>query len=89
MTEPLTEYQRAALAVYADGDFQYLESYQFDDEYGDSLLTFVMAELSTNEDCESRDMAISRIEGGIADLQAVLDALWLLPDDAATEEAAA
>jgi hypothetical protein len=73
--QDINEYQRTALKVYADGDFDYLERYSWTDEYGDSLLSFVMAELSDNEDCESLDMAVDRIQSGIDDLQTVLAAL--------------
>lgn len=74
-SEPLSPWQITALTVYAGGDYSYVSEYSFDDDYGDSLLTFVMAELSYNEDCESRDMALRRIEAGIADLETVRDEL--------------
>lgn len=73
--EDINSFQRIALTVYADGDFDYLKTYDYKDEYGDSLLSFVLAELSDNEDCESLAMAIDRIQSGIDDLQAVLAAL--------------
>jgi hypothetical protein len=73
--EAINAFQRTALKVYAEGDFDHLKTYDYKDEYGDSLLSFVLAELSDNEDCESLDMAIDRIQSGIDDLQAVLAAL--------------
>ena len=75
MTEPINTYQRIALGVYAGGDFNHLKTYSHSDEHGDSLLTFVLAELSDNEDCESLDMAIQRILRGVEDLTIVLLAL--------------
>jgi hypothetical protein len=74
--EPLNDWQRLALAGYADGDFvDMVGTYSYSDEYGDSLLSFVLAELSDNEECEDIDMAIDRIQSGIDDLNVVLAAL--------------
>lgn len=86
MPEELTPYQRAALDAYADGDFAYIDSYpykhgdQFLVDVGDGLLTFIMIELSSNEDCENLAVAIQRIESGIRDLQTVLEALQKLEE---------
>jgi len=75
MPEPINRFQRAALEVYAGGDFNHIQAYEFSEDHGDSLLTFVLAELSENEDCDSLDTAINRIEMGVEDLKAVLNAL--------------
>ena len=76
MGTPLNKYQRAAVDVYGEGNFGYVESYDYGDEHGDALLSFVLAELSDNEDCENLTTARRRIESGIQDLQDVLQALY-------------
>lgn len=75
MPEPINQFQRAALEAYAGGAFSYLETYEYRQEHGDSLLTFILAELSDKEDCEDLETALRRIESGISDLQDVLEAL--------------
>jgi hypothetical protein len=74
-SEPINAFQRAALKVYADGQYEDIQVYRYDEEHGDSLLTFVLAELSDNEECEDLETAISRIRQGIEDLNQVLQAL--------------
>lgn len=66
----MNTFQSEALAVYADGDFDHPPPH-----IGDSLLSFILIELSDNEDCEDRETAIQRIESGIEDLNLVLEAL--------------
>ena len=75
MTEPVNEFQRVALEAYAFGDFNHIETHSADAEYGDSLLSFVLAELSSNEACDGWDTAIDRIETAVEDLKVVLNAL--------------
>lgn len=75
MTEPVNEFQRAALEAYAFGDFNHIETHSADAEYGDSLLSFVLIELSSKERCDGWDTAIDRIETAVEDLKVVLDAL--------------
>lgn len=75
MSEPINEFQRAALEAYADGDFNHIETYKYGEDHGDSMLSFVLAELSNNEGCDGWDTAINRIELGLEDLKGVLLAL--------------
>lgn len=81
MLEPMNPYQRAALKVYANGDFNHLVDEVVFKDLGDSLLTFVLIELSTNEGCEDLETAKQRIRTGIEDLQGVLDALDRMSTD--------
>ena len=75
MTEPVNEFQRAALEAYAFGDFNHIETYSYDEGCGDSLLSFVLIELSSKERCDGWDTAIDRIETAVEDLKVVLNAL--------------
>jgi len=75
MTEPVNEFQRAAREAYAFGDFNHIETYSYDKGCGDSLLSFVLVELSSKERCDDWDTAIDRIETAVEDLKVVRDAL--------------
>lgn len=44
-------------------------------EYGDTLFTFIMVELSTSEGCNTADEAVRRLDTAIRQLEAVRDAI--------------
>lgn len=69
----MNSFQRKALEVYAHGMFNYPDGLK--EPFGDTLLNFILIELSDNEDCGDLETAIQRIESGIHDLQTVLEAL--------------
>lgn len=78
----LTPWQRATLMTYDLGDFAYLadatdasalrESLR---DCGDSLLRFIISELSANEDCEDFPTAIRRITTARNQLNDLIDDL--------------
>ena len=73
---PLNEHQRIAANVYGSGDYAYVTSLkQAETGDHDSLFKFVMRELSNEEDCDTMDEAIQRMERARADIQVVLDGL--------------
>lgn len=74
----LNDMHRAVLRDYADGDFAYLAEQEFItevDQLGDTLLTFILIELSVEEDCESLEDGISRMTRARDDLDICLIAL--------------
>lgn len=80
------ESQKAMLRAYANGTFTHLLAAKDRVELGnltygsgDSLLPFLIIELSTAEGVETADQAVSRIETVISDLTTVLDALRTTP----------
>ena len=66
----LNSYQKQLLAEYDEGDYADLLPSEVKD-CGDTLLYFLFLELSDEEDCESRDDAVSRIDTAIEQLQAL------------------
>lgn len=69
--------QAACLKLYAQGDFEHLLDLETEEAFvaaykdaGDTLLTFLMNELSASEDCESMAQAVARVERAIDDLKA-------------------
>ncbi|WP_233890088.1 hypothetical protein [Paraburkholderia flagellata] len=79
--------QRAVLASYAGGEFAHLAKLEREEEYRheqkqcrDSLLSFLLVELATSEDCDTRDEAERRVCAAIRDLRAVRDSLRAAPD---------
>lgn len=88
MKSHLNKAQTVCLQSYATGDFAHLleiESKEsFDaaiDDCGDTLLRFLMIELSTSEDCDSTETAVRRIMTTISDLKVVSDAIESLPKE--------
>lgn len=74
----LNDMHRAVLRDYADGDFAYLveqDSINEIDQLDDTLLIFILVELSSEEDCESLSEGISRITRVRDDLDVCLIAL--------------
>lgn len=79
----LNRFQRAILETYADGDFRHLlDEEMIEDVYnlGDSLLSFILIELSDYEYCEDQTTAIARMEYGQLDLQGVIETLEAMSD---------
>lgn len=73
---PLNEQQRIAADVYGSGDYAYITSLkQAETGDRDGLFKFVMRELSDEENCDTLDEAIQRMERAQADIQVVLDGL--------------
>ncbi len=71
----LNPFQRACAQHYADGDFAHIETLDQAREQRDTLFTFLMIELSSSEDCDSRDEAVRRIDTAIDNLRDALEAL--------------
>lgn len=71
----LNAFQRICTQHYGDGDFAHIETVDEAREAGDTLFTFLMIELSSSEDCDSRDEAERRVNMAIDNLRHVLDAL--------------
>ena len=82
MDAGLNQFQIAALRAYAGGDYAYLiDDPEFDPrtlDLGDTLLTFILIELSDAEDCEDADTAWRRINMAVGDLLTVQEALEAL-----------
>jgi hypothetical protein len=81
----VNDYQRAVLRDYSDGDFSYLaEQQEISEEdingLGDSLLKFILVELSNEKDCEDLETAFSRTQRAKDDLDVCLVALQKLHD---------
>ena len=74
-------YQRAALNAYQDGEVRHFNSIKDAEAWGDTLLLFILQDLSDTEDCETIADARSRMESAINDLEMVLDALEGIPDE--------
>lgn len=74
-------YQRTALNAYQDGEARHINNLEDAEAYGDTLLLFILLDLSTAEDCETIADARSRMESAINDLEMVLDALEGIPDE--------
>lgn len=82
MLNPL---QRVCARHYADGDFAHVETLDQAREQHDTLFTFLMIELSTSEDCDSRDEAVRRVDTAIDNLRDVLEALQDMDDKTAVD----
>ena len=75
--------QKKMLEVYASGDFAHLieddakgaDALELSRDLGDGLLTFLLVELSKDEDCDSDEEAISRLNTIIADCNAIIQAI--------------
>src|SRR4051794_26840424 len=84
----LNGFQKSVLKTYAGGDFahyieideqgKFRDDHEFRDELavcGDTLLRFLMVELSEEEGCDSIDEACNRTRSAIEDLTGALDSL--------------
>lgn len=64
-------FQRIAADTYGDGDFSYIANSAQAQNIGDSLFTFIINELSTDEGCEDRETALARLDTAIRDIQKI------------------
>lgn len=77
----LNSFQKAVLGTYQNGDFAYLaDDGVIADPYdlGDTLLTFLLIELSTGEDCDTLEDADGRLRSANKDIKAGLKAIKAL-----------
>ena len=81
MTMPLNAFQITALETYSNGEFSYLTSVataEFETvlaRCGDTLLHFILRELSTTEGCHTRSDAILRLASAAEAIDAIIDTL--------------
>ncbi len=64
------QFQKTVLGSYANGEFAKIKSTEVE-TCGDSLLKFLLIELSEAEDCDSAEEAIRRIDSAIRELNEV------------------
>lgn len=76
------KFQQLVLHVYGNGDFAHFAEITSQEAFntalgdcGDTLLRFLMNELSNKEDCETQEDAISRLNQAIEDLDAAKDVI--------------
>ena len=81
MTMPLNAFQIAALETYSNGEFSYLASVpiaEFETSLarcGDTLLHFILRELSTTEGCHTRSDAILRLASAAEEIDTIVATL--------------
>jgi hypothetical protein len=81
MTFHLNAFQIAALETYSNGEFSYLASVpiaEFETSLarcGDTLLHFILRELSTAEGCHTRSDAILRLASAAEEIDTIIDTL--------------
>lgn len=78
----LNAFQKTAARAYGDGDYAHIadiattqEADAEIEDCGDTLFRFVMVELRSSEDCDSKEEALRRLEKAIADIQGVIHAI--------------
>ena len=74
----LNDFQKAVLQDYSNGEYAYLiEGGVIENPFdlGDTLLTFLLIELSTPEGCESIDTAEARLNGARDEIDVALEAI--------------
>ena len=79
----LNSAQKKMLEVYASGDFAHLieevakgtDAIALSRDLGDGLLTFLLIELSNNEDCDSDETALDRLRTVVRDCEAIIQAI--------------
>jgi hypothetical protein len=78
----LNIYQRQVLELYHDGDFLHLLDVEEFDYYdlGDTLLTFILTELITEDGDETPADYTDRLQTGMLDLEVALRAVENLQD---------
>lgn len=67
--ESLDALQKLVLEHYCRGEFAHVSTPEEVSECGDSLVGFLMSELSTNSDCENVSMAVHRLGNAISELE--------------------
>ncbi|WP_313806622.1 hypothetical protein [Sphingobium sp.] len=71
----LNQFQRICAQTYDGGDFAHVEDLDEAGACGDTLFAFLMIELSSSEDCDSRDEAVRRLEVAVDNVEAVIAVL--------------
>lgn len=74
-------FQRACANAYCDGDFVHATDIEQVRAIHDTLFTFLMIELGTNEDCATREEALRRLEMVIGNIQDVAAAIVKIQTD--------
>lgn len=79
---PFNQFQLAVISSYENGEFEYLtlpaspgKSRDCLYNLGDTLLQFLLIELSDKEDCDTAEEAARRVEKAQASLTPVIDVL--------------
>ncbi len=76
MSKAMNAWQKAVAKLYCHGDFAHFATdpkWRVNlDDCGDSLFRFLMIELSTEEDCDSAEEAINRLENAREDIDAAI-----------------
>ena len=81
MTMLLNAFQIAALETYSNGEFSYLTSVPIAEfetvlaRCGDTLLHFILRELSTTEGCHTRSDAILRLASAAEEIDTIIGTL--------------
>jgi hypothetical protein len=81
MTLHLNAFQIAVLETYSNGEFSYLTSVPIGEfetslaRCGDTLLHFILRELSTTEGCRTRSDAILRLASAAEEIDTIVAAL--------------
>jgi len=81
MTMPLNAFQIAALETYSNGEFSYLTTVpiaEFETSLarcGDTLLPFILRELSAAEGCHTRSDAILRLATAAEEIDTIVGTL--------------
>ncbi len=83
----LNAFQRICAGAYANGDFAGVMDIEAARAQGDTLFTFLMIELSSNEGCDSRTEAIRRLEMASANIEEVPGAVASRQELPAEEQA--
>lgn len=73
MSGAFNTFQRALKDVYASGEFAHVTTPQQVEGTGDSLFAFLMREVSTAEDCASKEDALRRLQTVLLDVTAAID----------------
>lgn len=72
----MNRWQKAVCKTYGNGDYRHLtRNPRWHDELdtlGDSLLAFILIELSDAEDCEDAETALNRLETARADIDGAI-----------------
>ncbi len=84
---PLNAFQIAALETYSNGEFSYLTTVPIGEfeislaRCGDTLLLFILRELSTTEGCHTRSDAILRLASAAEEIDTIVATLHNARDE--------
>ncbi len=67
----MNKFQKILVDNYCGGDFSTISTSEEAHDIGDSLFTFLFNELSDNEDCEQQEIAVSRLNTAVYDIQTI------------------